>query len=119
MRDDQAGAIPHHAPQPSQNLFFRVSVHRRERVIEYQDLRCPQNSPGNGRSLFLPAGQRDASFTNHSVKALGKSSYFFTEPRDLCRPFNVGLLRFCDSKCYILGERVAEKKRFLRDVANT
>src|SRR5215216_3195563 len=56
VRDDERGALAHHAAQAAQNLLLRVGVHGRERVVENEDARLTHDRARNRRALLLPAG---------------------------------------------------------------
>ena len=52
-----------------QDAFFGVGVDAGQRVIEDENSRMPQQGAGNRCALFLPAGKRDAAFSNNGIKA--------------------------------------------------
>src|SRR4051812_18426684 len=64
VRDDDARAVAHDAAQLRQNLLLRVSINRRERVVQNQYLRLANDGAGNRGALLLPAGERDAALAD-------------------------------------------------------
>src|SRR5258706_10649317 len=75
MRNDNAGALAHDAPKLGQDLFFRVSIDRRKRIIENQDLWLAQNRPCNRRALFLSAGKSYPALADEGVEPVRKVAH--------------------------------------------
>ena len=78
MRNDDAGALAHHAAQLAENLFFRVSVDRRECIIENQNPGLARDGPGDRGPLFLAARESNAALADQGVESLGKIAQIVT-----------------------------------------
>src|ERR1700686_4524850 len=72
VRDENGRAAAHDVAQMIENLVFGVSVDAGERVVEDENLGIADESAGNGGALLLPAGKRDATFSDHGVVAFGE-----------------------------------------------
>src|SRR5262249_4051261 len=118
MRHEQAGSASHNLSQMSENLLFGVGVHRRKRIIQNQNSGSADQCSGNRRSLLLLTRKSDAAFSENRFVSVGKRFDVFGQSRFGRRRayFTVGCL--LDTKRNVLGNCVAEQKRFLRDVAN-
>ena len=73
MREDQRRAPLH---QPVERLLdhrLALRVHRRERLVQDQDGRVPQERPRDGDALALAAGEPDAALAHHGLVAPGQA----------------------------------------------
>src|SRR5258707_13813754 len=118
MRNNQTGAITHHSAQLREDFLLCVGINRRQSIIEDQNPWRARHSPGNRRSLLLPARERDAALADHRVKAVREASNVLREPGNLGRPFDLGSLNLFDSKGNIVGERIAEQESLLWHIAD-
>src|SRR6266851_5484800 len=118
MRDNYAGALAHDAAKLCQNLFFRVSVNRRKRVVEYQDLRFTQDRACDCSSLFLPAGESQTAFAYQCVESFRKIAHVIAQPGNLGCPFNLCPIGMIDAKGDIFCEGVTKEKSLLRHIAD-
>src|SRR6185369_16142520 len=64
--DDNDGLPGSIAGETGEDLLFGLCVHRRKRIVKYQDGRVFKERPGDGSSLFLAAGKSDAAFSDHA-----------------------------------------------------
>src|SRR4249920_3455635 len=118
MRNDDAGALAHHAAQLGQDLFFGESIDRGQRIIEDQYSWLAQDGARDCRTLLLPTGKRDASLADKSVKAFGKIANVVIKSGNIGSSLNLGALGLFDAKGNVLCECVAEKKSLLWHVSN-
>ena len=93
MRADDHRAILPPAAQVVQDLVFGTAVHRRQRVVEDQDLRIQQQRTRNGDTLFLPARQHHAAFAHFGVIALRQPQNVLMDAGQPRRLFNLRLRR--------------------------
>jgi len=56
VRNENGSSSLHDFAQVIQNLIFGMRVHAGERVVENQNFRIANQSPGNRGALFLSAG---------------------------------------------------------------
>ena len=116
VRDDNAGALPHDLPQPLQNRFLGVSVYRRQRVIQNENLRPAQEGARNGGALLLAAGEIDPALAQHGVEPLGKGLNFLFELSHLHGPLHFGQRRPFRAKVDVGPNGVREQERILGHV---
>ena len=68
--DEQCGGGRSVVAQPAEDALFGVGVHAGQCVVEDEDGWPAQQCPGDGRALFLSAGERNAALAYHGLKAL-------------------------------------------------
>src|SRR5207302_3768273 len=69
VRDKDRSSATHDLAKMVQDLFFRVSIHARESIIEDQHARVANEGPGDCGALFLSSGKRDASLPHQDRKS--------------------------------------------------
>ena len=74
MRNKNRSSILHDFAQMIQDLIFGVGIHAGKRIIENQDPWIANDRAGNGGSLLLSAGKRDAALAHQGLELLGKTS---------------------------------------------
>src|SRR5580765_4295702 len=77
VRDHDCGPVFHEPRQSSEDQFFRSRIESRGRLVEDKDRGVAYDGACNGNPLALPAGERDATFPDHSVVTLGQTIYEF------------------------------------------
>src|SRR5439155_2529642 len=82
VRDDNRGPLAHDQAKPRENLFFRVRIDRRQRVVENENPWIDGDGACERRALLLTARERDAALAHHRVVALREIGDVFVEPRD-------------------------------------
>src|SRR6266480_2831970 len=108
VRNDQARAIAHYVSQATEDSFLRVSVNRRQSVVEDQYFRVARNCAGNGSSLLLSSGKSYAALTHQSVKALRKTTDVLRQAGDFSCSLDLRGVGFSDSEGNVAPERVTE-----------
>jgi len=73
VRNDEGGTVLHQVIERRADLGFGFGIHRGGGVIQYQDARILQKSPGNRNALFLPAAQCHALLSDQGMVALGEA----------------------------------------------
>ena len=98
MRDQYRRSSGHHFGQVPKDLFFCVSVNARERVIKDQNARVADDSPLDGHSLLLAAGERQAAFSDHGFKPFRQTQNFRQDVGNLGGVFHVAIRNTGNSK---------------------
>ena len=79
MRHDDGCPLAHRSAKPIENFLLRVGIHRRQRIIENENLRIDQQRACNGGALLLTARQGNAAFTDGRVVSVRKSRDILVE----------------------------------------
>ena len=82
VRHDDRRPLAHDATEACQDFFFRIRVHRGQRIVQDQDGRVGHQRAGECRALFLAARERDPALSHHGVVAAGKLLDVLVEARD-------------------------------------
>src|ERR671917_403912 len=72
----------------------------------------------NRGALLLATGERDAALADERLEIGGEAADVAAQAGDFRRPFHLGAFRLVDAEGDVFGERVAEKKRLLRHIAD-
>ena len=73
MGDDEGRAVVHKLHQRIVDLSFGLGINRRRGVVQDQDARVLEQSPGNGDTLFLTAGESHALFAYQRIVSIRKA----------------------------------------------
>ena len=84
--DEDGSAVSHELAQVSENGFFSLGIHCRERVVQDQDAGQANQGAGQGGALLLAPGEGDAAFADQGVE---------TAFEILDISFNLGLFGGC------------------------
>ena len=73
MRNDDGCPLAHRSAKPIENFLLRIGIHRRQRIVENENLRIDEQRACNGSALLLTAGQGNPAFTDRCVVSVRKS----------------------------------------------
>ena len=118
VRDEERGATLHDALQLAQDLLLGVGVDAGKSVIQDQDPGITDDRAGNGRALFLSAGESDAALADHGRKTGRELLKFAPDVRRLRRLEHLCFAGLRSTKRNILANRLAEEKRLLGNEAD-
>jgi hypothetical protein len=108
VRNQYRRALAHHVPQAAQNALFGIGIDARKRVVQYQDLRLPQNRARDRGALFLPAGKRDSALAHHGFVLVWKTLNLARQAGDFRRLQNAFLDCIGNSESDVFAQRIAE-----------
>lgn len=74
---DHDGALAKLTAEMPEYGAFGIDIDSGKRVVKNENFRTSNERPSNGRTLFLPPGQRDSSFTNERLEAFRECSHVF------------------------------------------
>src|SRR6266516_5865232 len=114
MADQNRRSVAHDLLQLMQDLLFGVRIDTRERVIQYQDLRIPNDRTGDRGSLFLSTGKRNATLPDHGLELVWKRLHVLMDVGNLGRPLNVCIGCGFHAESDILPDRLTEEECVLR-----
>src|SRR6187549_233979 len=115
MTDQNRRPSFHDTLQFSKNLFFRVGIHARQRVVEYQYLRIPNHGAGDRGPLLLSPGKRDAAFADYGVELRRKLTNISQDVGNCRSALHLRIRCTLHSKSNVLADAFAKQKRILRD----
>ena len=84
VRNQNCGAALHHGAEAGEDALFGLSVHSGKGIVEDEDARVANDGAGDGASLFLSAGERDAAFAERRVVLVGEFLDVGIEIGDFC-----------------------------------
>src|SRR5882672_1458630 len=86
--------------------------------MEDQYLRLAEYRAGDGRSLFLTAGERETSLADQCLETFGKPGDVFSQSGHFGGPFDLRPFSIVNAEGDVLGEYITEQKSFLRNIAD-
>lgn len=89
VRDEQSRLTCTALFQVVEDDFFRLGIHRRNRVVEDQDGRIFQQGAGDGDALLLAAGHRHAALAQNGLVAVLEIHDIIPHIGHACRPLDV------------------------------
>ena len=117
MRHDEDRAPAHEAPERVLDHRLVLRIDRRQRLVQQQDRRVPQQRAGDGDALALPAREADAALADHRRVALrqaGDEAVRVGRPR---RRLDLGVARVRLAEADVLRRRAVEEIGVLIDHA--
>src|SRR5579863_5345683 len=118
VRDEDRGGGGGIGAQSAENALFSVCIHAGERIVEDKNRRAAQQCAGDGASLLLPAGERDAALADHGLKPLRKLLELLADVRGLGSLKHFGFAGAGRTKGEVFTKRLAEQERLLRHHAD-
>ena len=117
MRHDEDRPSAHEAREGVLDHGLVLRIDRRERLVQQQDRRIPQERAGNGDALALAAGEADAALADDGVVALRQAGNETVGVGRPCGGFHFGVARVRLAEADVLRRRAVEQVRVLVDDA--
>src|SRR5579863_6069203 len=118
VRDEDRGGCGGIGAQSAENALLSVCIHAGERIVEDENRRAAQQCAGDGASLLLPAGKRDAALADHGLEPLRKLLELLADVRGLGSLKHFGLAGAGRTKGQVFAKCLAEQERLLRHHAD-
>src|SRR5436190_690773 len=106
-------------PDRLADFLFRQRIQRRCRLIEYQEIRPPQQSASDRKPLLLAAGNLHSTFTDERIESFVGSREKALAGGHFQHGHTVGIGRRGINKEQILANGSGEKLCILGDESNT
>lgn len=118
MGDEDRSSSLHDTGESLENALLGVGIDGGQSVVEDENAWIADDGPGDGRALFLAAGEGDSALANHGVEAARELEDLGADVGDGCRLFDllVGGLR--GSKGDVVADGLGEEEGLLRDKAD-
>ena len=117
MCHDEDRPSAHEAREGVLDHRLVLRIDRRERLVEQQDRRIPQERAGDGDALALAARKADAALADHRVVALRQAGDEAVSVGRPCGGFHFGVARVRLAEADVLRRRAVEQVRVLVDDA--